>query len=369
MSVEDPCDDTPSDAAPYRGPDRRQSGGTPVSVEVASDVDPLVPGVGDEKQPEPLHQEELGAPPAGTAAQVVHTREHAPPLRIPELGGTAEHRPPVPTPVPAISSRGWLVAIGGRMEDAAIIDRFIWLCGGSAARLLIIPTASNQTDTGRWYQRLFLRHGAARADIMRLQRRGDHVDAKQLQTLADATGVFFTGGNQLKLATCIIGTPLAERLHARFARGMPVAGTSAGAAFLSAHMIAFGQEGGVPHAGMVTTCGGLGLTERFIIDQHFRERDRLGRLLTAVAYNPFVVGLGVDENTAVFISPDDVLEVVGEGAVTVVDPEDLDTSHILEALPGTPLELPGMRVSLIEAGGTHTGHQVASETAAGQSIR
>ena len=101
----------------------------------------------------------------------------------------------------------------------------------------------------------------------------------------------------------------------RLYRGGVIAGTSAGAAFLCEHMIAFGKEGGSPRAKIVTLAPGLGLTNRVIIDQHFRQRDRLGRLLTALAYNPFAIGIGLDENTAAFIGPDETLEVVGGGAL------------------------------------------------------
>src|SRR6185436_16007672 len=135
------------------------------------------------------------------------------------------------------------------------------------------------------------------------------------------------------------GTPVAKLLRQRNAAGIPVAGTSAGAAFLSEHMIAFGDEGNTPRAGMVTMCAGLGLTNRVIFDQHFRQRDRLGRLLTALAYNPFCLGLGVDEDTAAFIAPDDTMEVLGSGAVTLVDPGEMEASSIAEAKPGDPITI------------------------------
>jgi cyanophycinase len=299
-----------------------------------------------ERTPARLVEEEVGGTtetPVASESDVLVVL----PERVREFMVVDERPVPPPSPGP---HRGWLIPIGGRMDDAGIIDRFVDLCGEERAHIVVVPTASDQPDTGAWYRALFERHGAGDVQVLRLQRRGDVIAAEQLALVEHATGVFFTGGNQLKLATSIIGTPLARLLHARFASGMHVAGTSAGAAFLSAHMIAFGAEGPLPMAGMVVTCGGLGLTTRFLIDQHFRERGRLGRLLTAVAYNPFVMGIGVDENTAVFIDPHDEIEVVGEGTATLVDPSSLDTSHILEAKPGAELELPGMAVRVLNAG-------------------
>ena len=108
-------------------------------------------------------------------------------------------------------------------------------------------------------------------------------------------------------------------IRARNAHGVTVGGTSAGASILSEHMIAFGDDGASAISGSVRLAPGLGLTNRFVIDQHFRQRDRLGRLLTALAYNPFAVGIGLDEDTAAFIGPDNTVEVEGSGAVTVVD--------------------------------------------------
>jgi cyanophycinase len=264
---------------------------------------------------------------------------------VPNLSGGAPSRAAA-----AVATRGWLVPVGGRMHSPEILTRFIDLCGGADARIVIVPTASNEADCAEFYSSVFAPFQQKSAEVIPVLARTDASNASLLEKVTNATGVFFTGGNQLKLATVLGGTPMAALLRARFAGGMPVGGTSAGAAFLSDHMIAFGEEGKTPRTAMVTTVAGLGLTERFIIDQHFRERDRLGRLVTAVAYNPFMIGLGVDEDTAAFISPDDILHVVGTGAVTVVDPAELDTSAILEAIPGTTLALPGMCVHIVPAG-------------------
>ena len=166
--------------------------------------------------------------------------------------------------------------------------------------------------------------------------------------------MFVTGGNQLRLTTIMGGTPAAQILHDRFYAGMPVAGTSAGAAVMSAHMIAGGDEGPTPRAGMVTMAPGFGLTRDFIIDQHFRQRDRLGRLLTALSYNPALLGLGVDEDTAAFISPDDEIDVMGTSAVTVVDTSDVEFSSMHSAEPQDTVTLIGIKVHQLAEGARFT---------------
>jgi cyanophycinase len=133
---------------------------------------------------------------------------------------------------------------------------------------------------------------------------------------------------------------------------MHVAGTSAGAAFLCEHMIAFGKEGASPRAKIVTLAPGLGLTNRVIIDQHFRQRDRLGRLLTALAYNPFAIGIGLDENTAAFIGPDDCFEVVGSGALTIVDPSGLEFSSMAQVRKNDAVCLIGLKLHILDHGST-----------------
>jgi cyanophycinase len=131
-----------------------------------------------------------------------------------------------------------------------------------------------------------------------------------------------------------------------------VAGTSAGAAFVSSHMIAFGDDGQTPRSDMVTLAPGLALTRRVIVDQHFRQRDRLGRLIAAISYNPKHVGIGLDEDTAAFIDPDDVLTVVGSGGITVVDPTRLEYSSMDSSDPKSPISVIGLRLHVLIDGGT-----------------
>ena len=255
--------------------------------------------------------------------------------------------------------RGWIIPIGGAEDKDAnpsILQRFVELCGGSEADIVVIPTASRLKDTGPRYEELFRGMGVAQVEVLDFDTRRDCQEEGRLARLARASGIFFTGGNQLRLSTILGGTHVARTIRLRNAQGVTVAGTSAGAGFLSEHMIAFGSEGSSPRASSVRLAPGLGLTNRFVIDQHFRQRDRLGRLTAALAYNPFAIGIGLDEDTAAFISPDDTLEVEGSGAVTVVDAHDLQFSSMAHADEDDPVCMLGLGVHISIAGATFNLH-------------
>jgi cyanophycinase len=246
--------------------------------------------------------------------------------------------------------RGFIIPIGGaeqRLRDRDILTRFVHLCGGEQARIAVIPTASELAETGPTYERVFREIGVAHARNFPFDTRADCDSTDWLDELGSSTGVFMTGGNQLRLSTTLGGTKVGSLLRALSARGAHIAGTSAGAGFLSEHMIAFGSEGSSPRANMVTLAPGLGLTNAVIVDHHFRERDRIGRLMTAVAYNPFAIGLGLDEDTAAFIGPDDVLEVDGSGSVTLVDPSEVEFSSMDSAHQDDPVCLVGLRLHVL----------------------
>ena len=251
------------------------------------------------------------------------------------------------------SRRGYIIPIGGaenKGDEAVILKRFIELAGGAEGRIVVIPTASRLEDRGARYARLFKDMGASDVSIVTLRERGDCEQPVGLEEINHATGLFLTGGNQLRLATTLGGTPAAERIRKLNAEGVHVAGTSAGGAFLSEHMIAGGKSGATPTASGVRLAPGLGLTNTLIIDQHFRQRDRLGRLLAALAYNPYQIGVGLDEDTAIFIQPDNTFEVVGTGAVTVVDPSHLKHSTMGTVHPSAPVSLIGLQLHILAEG-------------------
>jgi cyanophycinase len=265
----------------------------------------------------------------------------------------------MPSKVPAGATRGWIVPIGGaenKENDRHILERFVAVSGGPDADIVVIPTASRLRETGPRYEQLFREIGAARVSSMDFDTRRDCHEAGRLQRLEDATGIFFTGGNQLRLTTLLGGTPVAKLVRTRNAQGVTVGGTSAGASILSEHMIAFGDEGSSVISGSVRLAPGLGLTNRFIIDQHFTQRDRLGRLLTALAYNPVAVGIGLDEDTAAFIGPDETLEVEGSGGVTVLDAADVSFSSMDSVSEGQPVCMLGLRLHILVAGSSFNLH-------------
>jgi len=265
----------------------------------------------------------------------------------------------MPSRIPDGERRGWIVPIGGaenKENDPRILERFVRVSGGESADIVVIPTASRAHETGPRYEQLFKALGAARVTVMDFDTRRDCREPGRLERLEEASGIFFTGGNQLRLSTILGGTPAAKLIRERNAAGITVGGTSAGASILSEHMIGFGKEGSSPQADSVRLAPGLGLTNRFVIDQHFRQRDRLGRLVAALAYNPFAIGVGLDEDTAAFIGPDNTLEVEGSGAVTVVDADGLTFSSMAQVREDEPVCLLGLTVHILVAGATFNLH-------------
>jgi len=260
-----------------------------------------------------------------------------------------------PSPELEPGSRGFIIPIGGaedKFHDQAILRRFFDLCGGEMSRIAILPTASRLDDTGDRYRAIFKKMGAG-SRVLRISDRSDAEAPHNLEILEESTGIFMTGGNQLRLSTILGGTKVATQIRRRNAAGVHVAGTSAGAAFMSEHMIAFGSEGLTPLAGKATLAPGLGLTNRVIVDQHFTQRDRLGRLMSSLAYNPFIQGLGLDEDTAAFVGPDNILHVVGAGAITIVDFSELEYSSMAYTDEGDPVELIGVRLHVLAHGGRY----------------
>jgi cyanophycinase len=219
--------------------------------------------------------------------------------------------------------------IGGAEETepgGEILERFIDLAGGKKARIAIIPTASDDPQrSGEGYATLFREMGAKEADWLRVERREDANAEEALSLLREATGIYITGGDQARLVRFLVGTLVMECIRMRNADGVIVAGTSAGASILSALMMAGGTGVGgdsnesAARKGMVDVVAGFGLLQDIIVDQHFSQRGRMGRLLSVFAGTPGLIGLGLDEDTAVLIDRKGTLEALGSNMVTIVD--------------------------------------------------
>jgi cyanophycinase len=226
-------------------------------------------------------------------------------------------------------SQGPVMPIGGAEETepgGEILERFVDLAGGSDARIAIIPTASDDPQrSGEGYAELFRKLGAKKADWLRVEQRSDANTEEPLSLLREATGMFITGGDQTRLVELLVGTLVMECIRTRNADGVVAAGTSAGASILSTLMMAGGtgvggdSNGSAARKGMVDVVAGFGLLQDIIIDQHFSQRGRLGRLLSVFAGTPGLIGVGLDEDTAVLIDREGTLEVLGSNMVTIVD--------------------------------------------------
>jgi cyanophycinase len=230
---------------------------------------------------------------------------------------------PHPTIASVPAEPGPVMIIGGaedKLRDRVILTRFVSLAGGSDSHVAVISTASSLGDAATaLYRELFTHMGAGRVSGLRPVTREEANEESMAHVIDRATAVFLTGGNQLRLASVVSGTRLGAALLQAHQRGVPIAGTSAGASAVSTHMVAFGASGASPKHRMAQISAGLGLLKGVVVDQHFEQRTRLGRLLAVVAQSPSLIGLGLDEDTAAIIYADETLEVIGKGSVTIVD--------------------------------------------------
>ncbi|WP_250009390.1 cyanophycinase [Actinoplanes sp. M2I2] len=239
-----------------------------------------------------------------------------------------------------------LLIIGGA-AGPGLLRRFVELAGGDSARIVVIATASSDPAAAEAeHLAAFGRHGARHVEALRIDDRPAANDPRTASALRAATGVFFTGGDQERITRVIGGTATDRLLQDLVSSGSVVlAGTSAGAAMMSGTMIVEGDGPGVSRTS-VRTGPGLEFLHGVLIDQHFAERGRINRLLSAVALAPHELGLGIDEDTAI-LTDGDAFEVLGSGAVTVVDAG--PATHI-DVPESGPITLSGCRLHVLPAG-------------------
>ncbi|HEY0657560.1 MAG TPA: cyanophycinase [Pyrinomonadaceae bacterium] len=250
---------------------------------------------------------------------------------------------------------GHLLVIGGaedKYNERRILKKFLELAGGEKAEILIVPVSSDFPEfAADIYVQAFRRLGVANPRVLRATSRQDVFQADPEELLDGVTGVFITGGDQMRLVSILGGTKFSQKLRQLAAEtNIVLAGTSAGAAGMSTSMIVRGESTPHPHKNSVRLSPGLGLLKNVIIDQHFTERGRISRLITAVSYNPYNLGIGIDENTAVILDNEGVLEVFGQGTVTIVDGSQITYNEIAEVDDHQSFSVCGVQLHILGDG-------------------
>ncbi len=245
-----------------------------------------------------------------------------------------------------------LMPIGGNENwKKPIVSReFVRRAGGDQADIVIFPQPSILKTTGADYVQFFLDCGARSARSLDFRTREESGADEFVDAVKSASGIFISGGTQMRLPATIGGTPLESAILEAYQRGVIIGGTSAGAAVMPKVMIAYGKGGPTPREGIAQFSPGLGLTNKIVFDQHFRQRDRLGRLLYLIAAHPGLLGVGIDENTAAIVEDENLITVIGTGAVTIVDGSEIEATNVAEIENGGAVAVSSVRVHVLTSG-------------------
>lgn len=249
--------------------------------------------------------------------------------------------------------RGKLVIIGGgedKTGESTILKQFLSLIDPDRCLSIITTASESPQNAGNTYRDVFTRLGAGRIEVLNINSRADANSSLHAQTLRNSGGIFFTGGDQLRITSVLGGAAVYKALQAAFTEGAVIAGTSAGASAMSNTMIVDGDGNDPARKCTLKMAPGLGLLQDAIIDQHFHQRGRIGRLLCGVAENPFMLGIGIDENTAITVFPDEHFDVLGMNAVTVIDGSTLKSSNVSESKPDEILALSNATLHMLPEG-------------------
>ncbi|MFQ4138939.1 cyanophycinase [Nodosilinea sp. PGN35] len=248
---------------------------------------------------------------------------------------------------------GALVIIGGAEDkegDCTVLREFVRAAGGVKARIAVMTAATSLPgEVGDEYIRVFERIGAESVEIVNTDRREDSEREDALRKVSEATGIFFTGGDQSRIVDFIKDTPLDELIHQRHREGAVIGGTSAGAAMMPDEMIVGGSSVSNPSVDAVEMGPGMAFLPGIVVDQHFAQRGRLGRLLAALVLQPAVLGLGIDEDTGIVVEGDE-FTVIGRGAVTVVDETSATHNNLEGLLHDEPIALCGVKLHILPQG-------------------
>ncbi|MDD2497354.1 MAG: cyanophycinase [Desulfitobacteriaceae bacterium] len=252
------------------------------------------------------------------------------------------------------NKRGHLIIIGGaedKFGESIILKEVAGNVNNREGGLVVLTTATEKPDqVGKEYRDVFKRLGVREIKVLNIDSRDDANKEEIYEKIKLAAGVFFTGGDQLRLTSILGGTLVHHMLRHAHSQGTGVYGTSAGASVMSSTMIVEGNNNDPARKCTLKMAPGLGLIDEVIIDQHFDQRGRFGRLLCGVAENPNILGIGIDEDTAVMVYPDDRLEVIGTNAVTVIDGRTIKSTNVSELKPDEILAIINVTVHVLPQG-------------------
>lgn len=295
---------------------------------------------------------------------------YPPPIPSPVTNAPTTPRQVVPEPATPQRRTGTLMIVGGaedRLQDRVILRSFVERCGGPAARILVCTAASSQPEASwKGYQPVFESLGVADCQHLAIATEEEANDPARVDPILQADGIWLGGGDQRRFMSLVWESAVARALHLAFhLRGAHIGGTSAGAAALSRHMLAIGEATVRPEKDVVSVDIGLGFVSSAIVDQHFSERGRLGRLLSAMAQRPDLLGVGVDEDTALVIERGRGVAVIGSGNVTLVDGRHMAT-NFKELGPSERLEMLGVQLHLLPSGSHYAASAPRTSTADAQ---
>ncbi len=256
------------------------------------------------------------------------------------------------------SSQTAIMVIGGaedKVHGKEILHTFFTRSGGSSAQIAVIPCASREPAIiGERYRSIFLEMGAKAITVLDIRDRDDCANPLWQAYMDECTGVFMTGGDQLRLCALIAETALVDKMRKRAQSGdITLGGTSAGAAVMGHHMIAGGGSGECPNRSLVDMATGLGIIPQIIVDQHFHNRNRMARLMSAIATQPDKLGIGIDEDTCALFEANGLIRILGKATVTIIDPAELSYTNQYYADSNSPLSVHDLRIHILSHGDTY----------------
>ncbi|MBF2087309.1 MAG: cyanophycinase [Synechococcales cyanobacterium K44_A2020_017] len=260
------------------------------------------------------------------------------------------------------TTKAAVMVIGGaedKIHGRQILQTFWSRAGASNAQIAIIPSASREPEAiGDRYRTIFNDMGVKTIEVLDIRERDDGNKPEWQDFIEAATGVFITGGDQLRLCGLLSDTPIMDRVRMRAQLGeVTLAGTSAGAAIMGHHMIAGGGSGESPNRALVDLTTGLSILPELVVDQHFHNRNRMARLMSAIATYPDKLGIGIDEDTCAMFEGNDLFQVIGRGTVTIVDPGQMSYTNQPDVGMTEPLSMHHLKVHILSHGDRFDLHQ------------